>query len=198
MDETSLDKLIKENFLALILVAGAVILLIFGIYQLVLKPNKSSLTLEENSKNSESSASKILVDVAGAVNKPGTYTLTTDARYKDAIKLAGGISPEADEEWIEKNLNQASRVSDGMKIYIPRVGEQASSTSTSTVAGASQTGLINVNLASSSELDTLPGIGPVTAQKIIDNRPYSQISDLVSKKAVTQSVFDKIKDKISI
>ncbi len=198
MDETSLDKLIKENFLALILVAGAVILLIFGIYQLVLKPSKSSLTLEENSKNSESSASKILVDVAGAVNKPGTYTLTTDARYKDAIKLAGGISPEADEEWIEKNLNQASRVSDGMKIYIPRVGEQASSTSTSTVAGASQTGLINVNLASSSELDTLPGIGPVTAQKIIDNRPYSQISDLVSKKAVTQSVFDKIKDKISI
>ena len=198
MDETSLDKLIKENFLALILVAGAVILLIFGIYQLVLKPSKSSLTLEENSKNSESSASKILVDVAGAVNKPGTYTLTTDARYKDAIKLAGGISPEADEEWIEKNLNQASRVSDGMKIYIPRVGEQASSTSTSTVAGASQTGLINVNLASSSELDALPGIGPVTAQKIIDNRPYSQISDLVSKKAVTQSVFDKIKDKISI
>jgi len=198
MDETSLDKLIKENFLALILVAGAVILLIFGIYQLVLKPSKSSLTLEENSKNSEPSASKILVDVAGAVNKPGTYTLTTDARYKDAIKLAGGISPEADEEWIEKNLNQASRVSDGMKIYIPRVGEQASSTSTSTVAGASQTGLINVNLASSSELDTLPGIGPVTAQKIIDNRPYSQISDLVSKKAVTQSVFDKIKDKISI
>ena len=198
MDETSLDKLIKENFLALILVAGAVILLILGIYQLVLKPSKSSLTLEENSKNSESSASKILVDVAGAVNKPGTYTLTTDARYKDAIKLAGGISPEADEEWIEKNLNQASRVSDGMKIYIPRVGEQASSTSTSTVAGASQTGLINVNLASSSELDALPGIGPVTAQKIIDNRPYSQISDLVSKKAVTQSVFDKIKDKISI
>lgn len=198
MDETSLDKLIKENFLPIILLAGATILLIFGIYQLLLKPSKNSLTLEESSQSAQPSASKILVDVAGAVNKPGTYTLTSDARYKDALKAAGGISQEADEEWIEKNLNQASRLTDGAKIYIPRVGEQASSTSTSTVAGASQTGLINVNTASTSELDTLPGIGPVTAQKIIDSRPYLQVSDLVSKRAVTQSVFDKIKDKISI
>src|SRR3990167_8250775 len=99
MDETSLDKLIKENFLALILVAVAVILLIFGIYQLVLKPSKSSLTLEESAQNVKPSASKILVDVAGAVNKPGTYTLASDARYKDALAKAGGVSEEADTAW---------------------------------------------------------------------------------------------------
>ena len=61
-----------------------------------------------------------------------------------------------------------------------------------------ETKMVNINTASETELDALPGVGPVTAQKIISNRPYQKIDDLVSKKAVGASVFSKIKDQISI
>ena len=65
-------------------------------------------------------------------------------------------------------------------------------------SGISASGLIDINAASESELDTLSGIGPVTAGKIIDNRPYGSLEELVSKKAVSSSVFEKIKDHISV
>jgi competence protein ComEA len=61
-----------------------------------------------------------------------------------------------------------------------------------------QSGVININSATESELDKLSGVGPVTAQKIIDGRPYSNLSDLVAKKILTQKAFDKIKDQISV
>lgn len=199
MDENGLENLVKENFLPLLLIGAAVILFVFGAYQFVSKQNKNQLTLEQASQVSPTpNSSKIFVDIEGAVVKPGTYSLKSDSRLKDALSAAGGISDEADKVWVEKNLNLASKVTDGIKIYVPRVGEETSSASTSTVSSSNVSGLlININSATASELDTLSGIGPVTAQKIIDNRPYASISELVSKKAVTQSVFDKIKDKIT-
>ena len=135
------------------------------------------------------------VDVAGAVNKPGVYNLASGSRVSDAIEKAGGFSGQSDNAWISQNLNLASKITDGQKIYVPLVGE-ASKGSTVSVAGQT-TGKINVNTASSSELDTLPGIGPVTAQKIISGRPYSSVDELLSKKAVGASTFEKIKDRIT-
>lgn len=132
----------------------------------------------------------IYVDVAGAVQNPGIFKLAADARINDAISAAGGLSQEADRTWVEQTLNLAAKVSDGDKLFIPAIGESA--------AKAAVSDKININTASASKLDTLYGVGPATAQKIIDGRPYAKIEDLVAKKAVTQTVFDRIKDEISV
>jgi competence protein ComEA len=95
-------------------------------------------------------------------------------------------------------------VSDGTKIYIPKVGETLPSSTDNSVlpggavAGVATTGLISINSASSTELESLPGIGPVSAGKIIDNRPYGSMDELISKKAIGKSVFQKIKTLISL
>ncbi|KKR50738.1 MAG: Competence protein ComEA helix-hairpin-helix repeat protein [Candidatus Curtissbacteria bacterium GW2011_GWA1_40_16] len=141
-------------------------------------------------------AQEIVVDVGGAVNLPGLYKLSGDARVANAISAAGGLSNDAD----SKQVNLAAKIVDGQKVYVAKIGEsvsQSTGTSVSQIAGASIGGLVNINSASAAELDTLPGIGPVTANKIIASRPYSSLNDLVFKKAVSSSVFSKIKDKIS-
>ncbi len=159
----------------------------------------TSLNLSENANN-------ITVEIAGQVQKPGVYTLKTSDRVEQLLVSAGGLGASADREWIEKNLNRAAKLVDGQKIYIPRKGELASqgvslqgyqAGNSGNVAGA-QSGMVNINTASLKELDSLTGIGATRAQAIIDNRPYSAIDELVSKKVITKSVFEKIKDKISL
>ncbi len=140
-------------------------------------------------------ARDIVVDVEGSVVHPGLYQIKFDGRISDAIKSAGGIDAGADSGWVTKNLNLAAKLTDGQKIYIPRPGESVAAA----VDSSGQTdGMVNINSASESDLDSLPGIGQVTALKIINNRPYSDINDLVSKKIVNGNVFGEIKDKISL
>jgi competence protein ComEA len=126
---------------------------------------------------------KIMIDIEGAVKKPGLHELVLGTRIDDAIKAAGGMSKKADKDWVSKNLNLAAKLGDGQKIYIPKIGETNISRVSGQVASEIR-GKININTASESELDTLPGIGPVTAGKIIANRPYSQIEEVRSKGAV--------------
>lgn len=139
------------------------------------------------------SADKIVVHVDGAVAKPGVYELAGSARVSDAVTAAGNLTKDAD----TAKVNLAAKVSDGQKIYVPKIGEQSAGGSQST-AGDSTSALVNINTATESQLDTLPGIGPVTAQKIIASRPYSSPEDLLTKKAVGQSVYGKIKDLITV
>lgn len=192
---STLSPNLRSNIFPLFLAVIGVILLSFGlISSLTAKSDdQEDITFEQG--NEEKQEVKIVVDIQGAVVSPGVYTLEANARIKDALIAASGLSSDADREWIARNLNQAAKVQDGAKIYIPAKGEQVQAASTGVV---STSGLININTASSSELDKLPGIGPVTAQKIIDNRQYTAIEDLRSKNVVGQSVFEKIKDKISI
>ena len=138
----------------------------------------------------------ITVDVAGAVNKPGVYSLPPDARLKDALTAAGGVREDANEDALAKSINLAQKLSDSQKIYIPFEGE-AVTVAAGAVAGASTTALINLNAASLAELDKLPKVGEVTAQKIIDNRPYASIQDLLAKKVVSSSVFTAIEKLIA-
>jgi len=152
---------------------------------------------------------ELVVEVSGGVEKPGVYKLVFGSRVEDALIMAGGMSQNADRNWVEKSLNRAARLTDGLKIYIP-VTSDSGKQITATIAnnsGVAQTassqvlsenrGLVNVNTASVSELDTLPGIGPVYAQNIIEHRPYSEIAQLVSKGVIPSNVFEKIKEKIS-
>lgn len=149
----------------------------------------------------------IQVDVEGAVVKPGVYSISQNSRIQDGLISAGGLSLGADRGWVAKNLNLASHLTDGAKIYIPKIGEiltqsseslTASSNPLNTNSSTSILGLININTASETDLDSLPGVGPVTAQKIINGRPYTDINDLQTKKIVSAKVFEEIKDKISV
>ena len=188
-----LKPLLKKNLLALILGLTGFILLISGVFSM-LSQEKEDIVFETDNQTSSSESAKIAVDVSGAVLKPGLYMLNDGSRMQDALVAAGGLSGEADREWIEKNLNLALKLRDGIKIYIPRVSEQGFVQGASSSSGG---GLININSASSRELESLPGIGPVTAGKIIDNRPYSSIDELSAKKVVSIKVFDQIKEKIT-
>ena len=140
----------------------------------------------------------ISVDISGAVNIPGVYQLKDGSRIEDAISAAGGFAEVSNKDYISKYLNMAQKLSDGSKIYVPFEGEQTTGSLGGTVAGTNATGVkININTATQAELEALPGIGPVTASKIISDRPYQKVEDLLSKKIVSKSLFEKIKDSLS-
>ncbi len=160
-----------------------------------------------NSSTTSPDASQITVEIAGSVEKPGVYKMDTNARVDDILIVAGGLTANADRVWTDKYLNKASKLTDGQKVYIPKVGEQTLGASdkknggdqtTSSTFSSQNGGLININDSSLKDLDTLPGIGPTYAQNIIDHRPYSTLEELVSKGAIKQNLFDKIKDKIAL
>lgn len=211
MDQEKYLPLLKQFMVPLILGLSGLVFLLYGLISSNMPKQEKEDILFESAQtatadnDSEKKGKQIVIDIEGAVIKPGVYKLSEDARVQDALIKAGGMSDKADREKVAKGLNLAARVTDGGKIYIPFQGESAppaggaagSIAGSSDVMGDSVSGLININTASEGELDSLSGVGPVTATKIISNRPYEKIEDLVSKKSVGQSVFEKIKDKIT-
>lgn len=184
--------LIRANILPLGLAGLGVLLILIGIFQMVSKSTNKEPLAFDDSKSETLETSLIVVDIEGAVIKAGVYKIPSDSRVVDALAAAGGLSEEADRDYVQKNVNLAKKVTDGLKIYIPRVGEEILSQSTD-----SNGPVLNLNSASQIELEALPGVGAVTAQKIIDGRPYQDIAELIERKIVGQSIFDKIKDKIA-
>ncbi len=208
--------ILKQHALPIFLGVTGFALLLYGLIGSVLpKSDKGEMSFEAastadsaSSGQAGSAIKQLTIDIEGAVMKPGVYKMPDDSRIQDALIAAGGMSDKADREKIAKGLNLAARITDGGKIYIPFVGDTAAATGGSHSAGSGQAGqavigdstngTININSATSAELDSLSGVGPATAEKIIGNRPYEKIEDLLSKKSVGQSVFEKIKDKISV
>lgn len=185
--------LLKANILPIGLGALGLILVLIGIFQMISRPSvNESLSFDTNTAESKEE-SLVVVDVEGAIVNPGVYKIPSNSRLVDALAAAGGLSEDADRDYVQKNINLAKKVADGLKIYVPRTGEEVLSQTASDSNGP----VMNINSASQSELEALPGIGAVTAQKIIEGRPYSNISDLINKKVVGQAVFEKIKDKIA-
>ncbi len=144
------------------------------------------------------SVGEIVVDVAGAVEKPGVYKLPQGSRIGDALVAAGGLSENADREWVAKTLNLASEVKDGGKVYIPVKNTERETPSQSIGKGVTLGSTVNINTASVGELDALAGIGEVRAQAIVENRPYSSTEQIVAKAKVPESVYETIKDSLSI
>ena len=199
---SKISTFVKKYWLPLALSILGLLFILYGLISLV--SNKPQKSLEfSHTASSESvatkSASLIAVDIEGAVVAPGVYKLNIGSIVEDVITLSKGLAKDADKDYVAKNINLAAKLTDSEKIYIPKVGEETSErvqglTSTSSVNNNS---LININSATSSELDSLPGIGPVTAGKIINGRPFTSIDDLLSKRIVSQKVFDGLKDKIT-
>lgn len=178
----------------------------YGLMQYFAQSSETDVTFHTQSEAQTSqiltptNIAEITVDIEGAVIHPGMYKLAVQSRLQDLILKAGGYTTTVDHEKVAKGLNLAEKLNDGAKVYVPFVNEEeTASVGQQTVLGASSNegGLININSASSEELDSLPGVGVVTAGKIIANRPYTSIDQLVEKKAVGQSTFEKLKDKIT-
>jgi competence protein ComEA len=138
---------------------------------------------------------EIFVDVTGAVNKPGVYTLTGKSRVIDAIKAAGDSAPGAD----LSTINLARVLTDGEQIYVDATVVNSSGVR---VSKAIHTGPININRATARQLDALDGIGPVIAQRIIDyrkiNGSFLTIDDLQKVSGIGAAKFAQIKAKVRI
>ena len=134
---------------------------------------------------------ELKVYVSGAVQTPGVYLLASEDRVEDALRAAGGATAEADLE----RLNLASKLRDADHVLVPRRGEAIPPGS----AGAPR---VNINRATKAELDTLPGIGEVRAQNIIDSRVqqglFADPFDLVERRLLSTSIYQQIKDLISV
>jgi competence protein ComEA len=194
--------LAKRNWLPLSLGILGMIFFAYGLIGLFSanKVGSRDIVFEANSSAKQSSEiNTILVDIEGAVVKPGVYKLPQESRIQDGLVAASGLSARADRDYLAKNLNLATKLTDGAKVYIPAVGEAVGVMSMPNASsGVVADGLVNINTSSESQLDALPGVGPVTAQKIIAGRPYNSVNDLLSKKVVGAKVFDQIKDKVTL
>jgi competence protein ComEA len=151
------------------------------------------------------SGKQIIVDVQGAVVQPGVIHLPVGSRVGDAIAAAGGFGPRVAAERVGRELNLAAQLRDGDKIVVPSRDDGPAATTGGSgggSAGASPgSGPIDLNRATASELDALPGIGPVTANKIIsarDEQPFASVDELRSRKIVGAATFDKIKDFVVV
>ena len=201
------ELLTKYRYPVLILLAG-LILLVAGIFVFRSGLNFSGSKVEIlNDISGGDTEKNITVEISGEVIRSGVYKLPDGSRIEDLLVAAGGFSGTADRVWVEKYLNRAAKVTDGQKVYIPKINEHTDSSSANMTLGdqtispsfSSDSNIkININSASLTQLDSLPGIGQVYGQNIIDHRPYSDASELLSKGVLKKSLYEKIKDMVSV
>lgn len=148
-------------------------------------------------KENKEEKGTITVHVAGAVGRPGVYQLPAGARVSQAVQLAGPL-PEANPH----ALNLAAPLKDGQQIIVPRAGEEASTNVVPGSTGSTPKAKVNINTAGLEELDSLPGIGPALAQRILDYRqqhgPFRSIEDLQNVSGIGSKRFEELKDLITV
>ena len=161
-------------------------------------------------RSAVASAHTIVVEVAGAVLRPGLQTLPKGARVGDAIAAAGGYGPRVDAEAVSQDLNLAAVLRDGERVRVPSRDDRPTAplnvvppagAGAGGAAGGRAGGLLNLNRASAAELETLPGIGPATAAKIIAARaeqPFSSPDELVERKLVGSKAFEAIRSLVTV
>ncbi len=155
---------------------------------------------------------KVRVDVSGAVKKPGVYCLEDGTSAVDAIQKAGGYALGYGEKYVSMKINLARLLIDNSKIYIPyaqdsncelidfKIPKEVETIISEEVPNSSSEENLctSINNATLEQLDELTGIGPSTAQKIIDGRPYQTIDDLLNVSGIGDSTLTKIKDQICL
>jgi competence protein ComEA len=142
------------------------------------------------------------VDVAGAVLAPGVYQLPPESIVLDAIEAAGGPAPDADLD----RINKAVELFDGAQVYVPRADQtppplveavQPNPAPAARTSGVSAL-IIDLNTATQSELEDLPGVGEAIARRIIEGRPYSGIEDLLRVKGIGEATLEKLRPFVMV
>lgn len=212
-----LRELVLRYRFAILFGCISIMSLVLAIVYLVYTPQTNNGIVFESATASSATVAgevmrTVMVDVAGAVQNPGLYRLNMGSRVGDAIERAGGLK-DADQVMVGKTINRAKVIVDGMKIYIPYQKDTESSTNTSYNSattdgsisntshnneGTKTISLVSLNTATQQELESLPSIGPVTAKKIMDARPYSDIQELVQRKIIGAKTFEKIAAQVSL
>lgn len=179
----------KKSFFVLLVIALISTLVTY--YRLNTQDNEIPLT-----NNTNIQTQIFTIYVTGEVNTPGVIQLSSDKTIADAVEACNGFTPLAD----KNKINLAQKITDGLQIIVPaKIAENNASTLNTT---AENNALVNINTATKEQLDSLPGVGPSTAQKIIDYRQehgaFQKIDDLKEIKGIGDAKFNKLKTKITI
>jgi len=184
----------------LAIAALAALVLLAGTALLVAATPTPTVTIDDPGASTVASApqpSLLLVDVEGAVRHPGVVRLATGSRVADAIAAAGGYSVSVDAAAASTGLDLADPLQDGAKVLVPQRGASSAGGATP----SPRAGKVDLNRATAAELDALPGIGPVTAAKIIASReqqPFRRVDDLRTRKLVGASTFAKLQALVTV
>lgn len=161
----------------------------------------------------------IYVDISGALKNPGVYCFNSGDLIIDAVKKAGGFNTKVALEYVERNINLSKPLTNGLKLYFPSTSELICTLKPFTLKeeevlppsnqieevpdnnnseNTTSSNCININTGTITQLDSLDGVGASTAQKIIDNRPYSKIEDLLNVSGIGEATYNKFKNNICI
>ncbi|HEX4902476.1 MAG TPA: ComEA family DNA-binding protein [Acidimicrobiales bacterium] len=167
-------------------------------------PVEASLPLVESTVPAPTTtvAQPVVVHVAGAVVAPGVHRLPAGARVIDAIDASGGLAADAD----AGAVNLAAPLTDGVQVYVPRVGEASPSGAPGAVPaagpGAAADGLVDLNTADVALLETLPGVGPATAAAIVDHRerhgPFTSVEGLLEVRGIGEAKLAALRDLVRV
>lgn len=199
MDESPPSALTSKRVVVGLIVLAAVGLV--GGYGVSMrsKPRATKVAIQTDAVERSSATRRIFVHVGGAVRSPGLYRLPEGARVDDAVQAAGGVLEDADLD----ALNLAARVKDGDKVLVPsRDGSGEAVAGGGGAAGGMAGGLVNLNTATLADLETLPGIGPALAQRIIDfresNGGFRTVEDLLEVPGIGAKKFEELKDHVTV
>ncbi len=197
----------KQKIIIGIILAIIATILINYVYSRKTNFEKEEISTYEENENEElkeeaEEEKEIVIHIAGAVKTEGIIFLKEGARLNEAIEKAGGTLEEAD----MTQVNLACQLEDGMKVYIPKKGEVMEENQTDTATSEKENNntskKININKATQSELETLPGIGPSTAEKIISHREekgkFKTIENIKDVSGIGEAKYNSIKDFITV
>lgn len=163
-----------------------------------------SAALQASPSPSPVVAADLVIDVQGAVRRPGVVLLPPGARVADALAAAGGYSRQADLNAAAAGLNLAALLTDGAQVYVPIIGAPTTGGGGTggggTTSGGGSSTLVNVNTATPEELEALPGIGPVTVQKIVAARaqqPFATVDEMVEREVIDRGQLEDIRDLVT-
>lgn len=149
-------------------------------------------------ESATASGAAYLVDVSGAVAQPGVYTISEESRLQDAILMAGGFRPEADQRFIHQEMNLASRLHDQQKIYVPLEGEHipvSVDSNHSQLPGGNDpdtSGKLSLGTATAKQLEALEGIGEKRAASILAGYPYASEADFLERSGLSQNLAQEL------
>lgn len=196
----------KHFFIGALYVCG-IFSSIFGVYSLYVSLNSQEIVTEKNIESQicekDTNFGIVTAYISGSVHNAGLYELQTGQRIYDLIVLAGGVTDKVDKVYLNKYLNLAEKVEDGQQVYIPsnlETEEELQPPKKESVASNIffEADGVSINEANQDELETLSGVGEVRAKAIIENRPYSALSELISKKVLTDSLFTKLEPMLRL